>query len=145
MTLRAVMGLSAGDKPWWSGWPGQQAVLEGWVMLNSRAWACEMVHPYRLLGLGGLLRLGFVFSWCCATSYASCLLCCYPTATDSLVMCLHPPISHFTGESRAKWHIHSWADCWLMCRHRDGWDWQQSFLFSPPHLGAVTRLVAHLP
>lgn len=142
------MGLLAGEKPLWSAWPGEQAVLEGWLILCSRAWACEMARPYRLPGQRGMLRLGFAFPRCCVTPPASCSVWRYPTAIASLVTCLHPPVSRFPGESGAEWReIRNWANCPLTCWHsdqRDRLDQWQSFLFPPPHLGAAARLVAHL-
>lgn len=60
VTLRAVMGLLAGEKPPWSWWPGEQAVLEGWLVLCIRAWACEMARPYKCRGMGDV-EIGFCF------------------------------------------------------------------------------------
>lgn len=141
------MGLLAGEKSSWSWWPGEQAVLEGWLMLCSGAWACEVACPYRLPGQRGMLRLGFVFPQCCVTPPASCSVWCYPTAILLWRHACVPPSRVSQEKAELNGVIHSWASCPLTCWHwdqRDRLDQWQNFLFPLPHLGAAAGLIAHL-
>lgn len=101
VTLAALMGLLGTEKPLWSSWPGEQAVLEGWLILFCRTWACIKGQSLQTAGIVGNAEIGFCFALvCCVTPPASPLA--WPTAIASLVRCLHPPQLTFPRRKRSQ-------------------------------------------
>lgn len=78
VTLAALMGLLGTEKPLWSSWPGEQAVLEGWLILFCRTWACIEGQSLQTAGIVGNAEIGFCFAMvlcnpsCLPFSMANC-------------------------------------------------------------------------
>lgn len=73
VTLPAVMGLLGCEKPSWSSWSGEQAVLEGWLMLFCRTRACVKGLSLQTSGIMGNAEIGFCFAMVlCKPSCLSC-------------------------------------------------------------------------